>query len=859
MDIDIKEIEGRIQGQFALGHAMLFWEDEAGEYAQATQGLDLGGGALVDVTGAELAGKRAILRERPARNLVVYRAGGKPRPEDDFLYDVKLAATPFTCKMEGIWAAECGVPAQLAGALADHGRFFNSKERRAALAESGLDKTSEASLRLAMLAACVGSKADSPRDVVRDVVRRLLAELGRGQDRTARTIAECGLSATLWAAVGDALGYRAPEGEEPTVEDLALKMLQSRCADLLGEQHRLRPDAERILGELASNSRTRGAYDALAREYAEAIEAGVPVDGRCAEGVGDNDTLPAFDGWIVADLLARAVEGTLRAKEAEEVATSRRTTLWFDEYRSRYAAIEAACALFEEIDAYRAQCSAKTTAAEIFDAYCRDWHRADAAYRRLVGSMREAGPGFRQAARALATKADDAYGKFLVDLADRWQLHLLDGGAYPPAGMPSQADFFREHVEKAFPRAEPGKRVGVVVSDAMRYEVGRDLAARLSRGDVAAGRARAKATCGAMACMLPSYTQLGMAALLPAGTMEVDPATANVTKGGEPTDGIANRQKIVEAAVPGAVLVQASTVLEGGLPDVAAAPLVVVYHNAIDKRGDARDTEGEVFAACEDAICQVAAIAGELLRAGCGKVVVTADHGFLYQDQAVEEFNYAVVDGLGDLVHAEGRRLSHGRRFAVGDEVPKSDSLVEYSSVQLSLNGEERFAFPRGVARLRLRGSGARFVHGGASLQENAVPVVTIERAGGRAAAGRTGAQGFLCGRPSITGATVTLDVYQTQQCSEKVAPLAVKVGLYSPDDAARPLCAEEKALELASTAEGSEERKTRVTLLVTDDVDDYPQAVLRISSRIGNTNQYGAEWEQRLSVNRAFGNDFDF
>ena len=800
MDIDIKEIEDRIRGQFALGHATLFWEDEAGEYAQATQGLDLGDGALVDVTGAELAGKRAILRERPARNLVVYRAGGKPRPEDDFLYDVKLAATPFTCKMEGIWAAECGVPAQLAGALADHGRFFNSKERRAALAESGLDKTSEASLRLAMSAACAGSKADSPRDAVRDVVRRLLAELGRGQDRTARVIAECGLSATLWAAVGDA----------------------------------------------------------LAREYAEAIEAGVPVDGRCAEGVGDNDTLPAFDGWIAADLLARAVEGTLRAKEAEEVAASRRTTLWFNEYGSRYAAIEAACALFEEIDAYRAQCSAKTTAAEIFDAYCGDWHRVDAAYRRLVDSMREAGPGFRQAARALTTKADDAYGKFLVDLADRWQLHLLDGGAYPPAGVPSQADFFREHVEKAFPRAETGKRVGVVVSDAMRYEVGRDLAARLSRGDVVTGRARAKAECDAMACMLPSYTQLGMAALLPAGTMEVDPATANVTKGGEPTDGIANRQKIVEAAVPGAVLVQASTVLEGGLPDVAAAPLVVVYHNAIDKRGDARDTEGEVFAACEDAICQVAAIAGELLRAGCGKVVVTADHGFLYQDQAVEEFNYAVVDGLGDLMHAEGHRLSHGRRFAVGDEVPKSDSLIEYSSVQLSLNGEERFALPRGVARLRLRGSGARFVHGGASLQENAVPVVTIERAGGRAAAGRTGAQGFLCGRPSITGATVALDVYQTQPCSEKVAPLAVKVGLYSPDDAARPLCAEEKALELASTAEGSEERKTRVTLLVTDDVDDYPQAVLRISSRIGNTNQYGAEWEQRLSVNRAFGNDFD-
>lgn len=121
------------------------------------------------------------------------------------------------------------------------------------------------------------------------------------------------------------------------------------------------------------------------------------------------------------------------------------------------------------------------------------------------------------------------------------------------------------------------------------------------------------------------------------------------------------------------------------------------------------------------------------------------------------------------------------------------------------------------------------------------------------------GVQGFLCGRPAITGSTVTLDVYQTEPCSEKVNPLTVRVGLYDPDDASRLLCAEVQTLELASASQSSEERKTRVTLHVTDDVDDCAAAILRISARVGNTNQFDAEWEQRLSVNRAFGNDFDF
>ena len=191
----------------------------------------------------------------------------------------------------------------------------------------------------------------------------------------------------------------------------------------------------------------------------------------------------------------------------------------------------------------------------------------------------------------------------------------------------------------------------------------------------------------------------------------------------------------------------------------------------------------------------MAKIAGELLHAGCGKVIVTADHGFLYQDREVEEFNYAAVDGLSDLAHAPGQDVSHGRRYAVGTTLPKSDILIEYSSAELSLNGAGRFAFPRGITRLRLRGSGARYVHGGASLQENVVPVVTIQRVDSRRAAERTGVQGFLTGRPSITGSTVTLDVYQTEPCSTKVTPLTVRIGLYDPDDASGLLCAEERRL----------------------------------------------------------------
>lgn len=67
MDIDTHEIEDRIKGQFDLGHATLFWEDEPGEYAEIVDALDLGSGAIVDVTGASFpANGRSFANGRPA-------------------------------------------------------------------------------------------------------------------------------------------------------------------------------------------------------------------------------------------------------------------------------------------------------------------------------------------------------------------------------------------------------------------------------------------------------------------------------------------------------------------------------------------------------------------------------------------------------------------------------------------------------------------------------------------------------------------------------------------------------------------------------------------------------------------------
>ena len=159
-----------------------------------------------------------------------------------------------------------------------------------------------------------------------------------------------------------------------------------------------------------------------------------------------------------------------------------------------------------------------------------------------------------------------------------------------------------------------------------------------------------------------------------------------MTEGRRATDGLANRQKSWRR-LPGAVLVRASKVLEDGLPHVDVAPLVMVYHNAIDKRGDARDTEGEVFAACEDAISQVAEIVASFLRAGCGKVTVIPPATTASSTRTGPWRSSTTPRSTGRTSStprydvSARQELRHGRRPA------EERLLIEILRAELSLNG----------------------------------------------------------------------------------------------------------------------------------------------------------------------------
>lgn len=217
--------------------------------------------------------------------------------------------------------------------------------------------------------------------------------------------------------------------------------------------------------------------------------------------------------------------------------------------------------------------------------------------------------------------------------------------------------------------------------------------------------------------VLPSYTQLGMAALLPGKNLEMDGATSNVNLDGQSTVGTQNRSDIVKAALNGrGVALQAEQFLEMNTKTEGRAlmrdhDVVYIYHNAIDTVGDSASTEAQTVDAVERAFGELMRILKKIANINASNMLLTSDHGFLFQQEALAEGDMAVLPQAADWTY-------RNRRFAIGAKVQNGPGVKLFQAADLGLAGEWAAAFPLSLGRFPLKGSGKRYVHGGVALQE---------------------------------------------------------------------------------------------------------------------------------------------
>ena len=821
---------------------VVFWEDARGEFAEDAAGLEVAGAEVLVASGHALALKRRVLRGEPEGRFVIYRAGGAPALDEDFLLDIKTFAKPFSASQSSSWADDLGLPPDLAGSLAAHADFFKSKERRNALAafvkhadwfNDGADVDG---VEFAMTAVCCGSSDMHRNDAYRSIAMKLLEQWAKDDDSAMRLVERCSLCDSVWNVLCRAFGYAS---ENPSVDDFALECMFTVCSDLTGEQPSLTPDVNVLLSSMANDKRRSVAFEALVDKTCDVVTARCNFDELPLDVLVNHRILPTVDNAIVGRVVTDVATGTDISDRIKDIRVRRSSAALAVAWLPVYDALAAASTVLSCEAKVISLVNAVESANEMYSAYIEELWSFDSAYRSFRSALNKVRVLHTDCLDELAPKVEAAYAHGLNAVAGAWQAFVVDGNQWPPTSHATrQRDFFDVHVRVAMGDGP----VAVVVSDALRYECGKELAELLGADGKLA------ANVDAMLSELPSYTQLGMAALLPGNELSLDTGTQAVSVDGLSAKGTANRLKIICNAVAGSVALSAKKVLTDGVK--STAPLAYVYHNRIDLVGDKRDSEQDSFNAVSEALDELTHLVAELVSAGYSNVFVTADHGFLYQE---DQASYECVDFALMPAVMSSDEAKHSSRFLFAPQIPIDDQLVVMDADVLGLSGSFQVAFPKGTRRFRLQGAGARFVHGGLTLQETVVPCLQV-RLSKKNRAKYVGFDLLTGGVKVISGATVSFEIFQSEPIGDGVLPVALKVSLV---DGRNKIVSEVVELELKSGSSQSDDRRIPVTLAVGTDVANGAVLTLKVEKRIRNTNKYSLEKETTYKIRRNFGMDF--
>ena len=311
----------------------------------------------------------------------------------------------------------------------------------------------------------------------------------------------------------------------------------------------------------------------------------------------------------------------------------------------------------------------------------------------------------------------------------------------------------------------------VIISDALRYEVADELRTQIN------ARERIEAKLSSHLGVLPSYTKLGMASLLPHKTLTYN-SKGSVDVDGRSCEGLENRAKLLEEF--GGTAVKAEVLANMGKQAlrefVKPHRVVYIYHNTIDAVGDTASTEANTWNACRQAINELGDLVGRLVNnASATAITVTADHGFLFCEtppQALEKSSLATKPA-GTVVAK--------KRYLVGNELGAAEfSHHGKTKYTAKTSCETEFWLPRGVGRFHFVG-GARFVHGGATLQEVVVPLLEVKQKYKKSAetvrVSKVGVN-VLGNQHRITTNIHAFTLLQTEPVSEKVLAASISMEL---------------------------------------------------------------------------------
>ncbi|WP_110934503.1 BREX-1 system phosphatase PglZ type A [Paenibacillus bouchesdurhonensis] len=767
---------------------IVFWADKDEEFIEEIERLTMDGVKIQTLTDRNQFYLKHLLEEEDLVSSYLIYTNLELGTEDNWLMDTVLYSKTFYADRVSLILSELRIDPSLRATVKKHERFFNNKERFRKFQAYAIESYTEETIELAIMSALCGMRTLDFEAVLRAV---LMDTLDDADNKYLSLMERFFDISVFWSYVANHYGY---ERETKTLKTLFIHLAVTAFSHSVSETYltsvqdfiakRGKANALVFVDHWMHHKADFAKFD----HYAEMVEQEIQLSSLLQTVPMDEfkqaDTFPYIDRAIIIYISNSLMEKLEDYEDYTKLIMLRRAKHFYNNYASVYEALYYTVKMHEFYKEYR-EGIPQGQAIDVYEAYRKHYYTMDTYYRKFYVAYDQ--ESNHELLKKLKELVEHLYTHwFMGELSSHWSQAVKSGMTtdWSLPGVQQQQRFYSSIVT---PHIREGERVFVIISDAMRYEVAVELAERLNSETIGVCEVQT------MLGVVPSVTKLGMAALLPHRSIDFD-ESGRVFVDGKDSAGLENRKKMIESRVEESIAVHFQDVLAmnktGRRETFKGKKLVYLYHDTIDAMGDKASTEIYTFNAVETALNQLYDLV-KIIRDDLSgtNIYITADHGFLYQRDALEESD-KISNELRDTVEVKRRYVLSKEKHDIAGQL-----AIDLSSV--IKNEQQLTAYvPNGTIRNRMQGTGVNFVHGGASLQEVVIPLLAFKNK----RAGQRGSQAIqkvdirlTSTLRRVTNSIFNLDFFQTEKVADKT--IARTVVIYMADDNGNVLSNEETVI----------------------------------------------------------------
>jgi len=707
-ELNLKQITDKLNDEF-VGETrkLIFWYDANAEFLDDINTLEIPNAKVYRLEkDNQFYTKYFLERVDTKTNYLIYAPFPKPALCDNHLADTLRYSKEFFADRASLLTIDLKIDEKYKPVLQHYIKFFDAKERTGKFYSLEIEKWNESIIEVAMMSVLCKTKVVSFEEIVRTIIADNVLE----NNKYLTILDNYDLLSPFWRMCEENFGYTNVSPSLPkfvytlfvTYMSKIVRMelpqsLKNYCSFKSG-------NIIAFVDSIMNSVIFKDCFDKLSELTYNTLNVDATLQSSDVGSFAELEIFRKVDTFIIKWLIARLENEDTDAKlsgcSIPEICKIRRKMHYGNFYFSHYYIIENAYYLI-----MAAHFEPEKTVQNMWKRYVSTDYMLDQRYRYFYYHYDKITSNAMY--DTLRELVENIYtNEYLNPLSVAWNNAFAECKA--DTGLVKQQDFYSRYVKII------KERIIVIISDALRFEVGQTLMKRLMADE------KCTATIFPMQSVLPSYTRFGMSALLPHKELSMD-EDYRVLVDGKICDDLKSREQILQSYAPNSIAVQFDDIktVKDAKEITTGKDVVYIYHNQIDARGDKLNTENEVFAACEEAVEEIHAMIKRLTSANNIHFIITADHGFIYKRDKLSESDK--ISGLPQ------NNALVGRRYVASDTAVKADGIGTVTLGNVLGNHDTRIvSFPIGSDIFKVPGGGLNFVHGGASLQEMLIPIIDV-------------------------------------------------------------------------------------------------------------------------------------